>query len=52
MIPRKCNECDKEYKIQQELADMMVLASPISKEQTEQQCPFCDSMNTDEVEKS
>jgi Zn finger protein HypA/HybF involved in hydrogenase expression len=51
MIHRECRDCGNEYKIDQELADMAVLTSGMSREQTEQQCPVCDSMNTEAVEK-
>mgnify|MGYP002761403580 FL=1 len=49
MIHRKCRDCGNEYKIEQELADMAVLTSSMTREQTEQQCPVCDSMNTETV---
>jgi len=49
---RKCNDCGSEYKIEDDLEDLAVLASGMSREQAEEQCPICDSMNTEEVKES
>lgn len=51
MTHRECNDCGTEYEVEEDLKDMAVLVGGISEEQAEKQCPVCDSMNTEEVEK-
>jgi len=47
---RKCNDCGSNYEVEEDLKDMAVLVGGMSREQVEEQCPICDSLNTEEVE--
>ena len=48
---RKCNDCGSTYEVDEGLRDMAVLAGGMDREKADKQCPICDSMDTEEVEK-